>query len=322
MPYYLGLDVGFSKTRALVADDAGNWVGAALAPGGNRQAVGYKGFAHSIHQAVTLALANAALPAGDIAMCAMGIAGYDFPAELPDHQKAIRSLRLPFQTIIANDAVLGLYAGTNEGIGVNVSAGSGINCRGRGQNGQEGRIVGNGVTFGEFGGASEMVWKGLQAVNYAWIKRNPPTMLTRHYLEAVGALDEMDLMEGISNGRYQLPPTLATRIFAAAQLGDAAAEEVVRWAGEELAWLAISVARQIGLDHTHVQVVGSGSLFKAGKILIDPFCATLGSHMPDALFKVLEVEPVTGAVLMAMQAANANTQAARATLLQIGHQIT
>jgi hypothetical protein len=36
-------------------------------------------------------------------------------------------------------------------------------------------------------------------VSYAWIKRIPPTALTQIYLEAMGAKDGMDLMEGLSN---------------------------------------------------------------------------------------------------------------------------
>ena len=80
--------------------------------------------------------------------------------------------------------------------GGKLSAGSGVNCCGRGPNGEEGRIVGNGTDFGEFGGGSEMVWKGLHMVNYAWIKRISPTALTAIYLEYTGAEDELDF-----NGR-------------------------------------------------------------------------------------------------------------------------
>ena len=133
-------------------------------------------------------------------------------------------------------------ASATRGVGVNVTAGSSNNCRGRGPGGQEGRIVGNGVMFGEYGGAYEIMARGLQMVNYAWIKRIPPTALTQIYLEATGARSEIDLMEGLSNGQYRLTSFLTIQVMDTARAGDAAARDIFDWAGENLA-AAISVLR-------------------------------------------------------------------------------
>ena len=76
-------------------------------------------------------------------------------------------------------------------------AASGVNCRGRGRYGKEGCIVGNEVDFGKFGGGIEIAHRDGQFVNYAWMKRIPPTKLTEIFLEATGAKDEADLMEGL-----------------------------------------------------------------------------------------------------------------------------
>lgn len=124
--------------------------------------------------------------------------------------------------------------GATRGIGVNVTAGSSNNCHGRNREGKQGRIVGNGHTFGEYGGATEIVWRALHIVNYAWIKRTAPTSLTQILLHATGAKDELDLMEGISNGYYQLSSSIVLEVINAARLGDSLACEVIHWAGEEL----------------------------------------------------------------------------------------
>ena len=58
------------------------------------------------------------------------------------------------------------------------------------------------MTFGEFGGGVEIAVRALQTVNYAWIKRNPPTMLTKILLEDTGAKNELELMEGLSNDHF------------------------------------------------------------------------------------------------------------------------
>ena len=107
-------------------------------------------------------------------------------------------------------------------------------------------------------------------VNYAWIQRIPPTQLTKIYIEAVGAIDEIDLMEGISNQRYHLFPDLALEVIRAAHNGDHAASEVIQWAGEELGWLAVSVARQIEMENDEVEIIQSGSIFEAGELITKP----------------------------------------------------
>jgi N-acetylglucosamine kinase-like BadF-type ATPase len=217
---------------------------------------------------------------------------------------------------VVNDGVNGLLAGTTHGIGVNVTAGSGVNCCGRGPNGEEGRIVGNGSSFGEFGGGIEIVWKGLHMVNYAWIKRIPPTALTAIYLDATGAKDELNLMEGLSSEKYHLFPFIAIKIFEAAQAGDTAAREVVRWAGEELGWLAVSVTRQIGMEQDEVEIVQSGSVFDGGELLTGPMRQVIFQHVPKAHITRLDGPPVVGPLLLGIQAAGVDGYPVRQTLIQ------
>ena len=317
MRYFLGVDVGSSKTHALLADENGQALGFGTAGAGNWQGVGYDGLQAALHQAVDAACAMANIQKDAIAGAGFGVAGYDFPStDRQPHLETLATLGLVCPVDVVNDGINGLLAAAPNGIGVSLAAGSGINCCGRGPNGEEGRIVGNGINFGEFGGGSEIVWKGLHQVNYAWIQRIPPTALTQIYLGAVGASDIIDLMEGLSNERYHLYPAIAIQIFDAAQSGDAAAQDVVRWASEELAWLAISVARQIGMQNEVVEVVLSGSIFKAGEILTKPMQAQILEHVPQAEFTHLTVPPVVGAALLGMEMGSFNGYIVRDELIR------
>ncbi|MBT7070258.1 MAG: hypothetical protein HN975_05130 [Anaerolineae bacterium] len=317
MLYFLGVDVGSSKTHALIANENGQAVGFGTAGAGNWQVVGYDGLAAALQKSVNAACQMAGIKKDAISGAGFGVAGYDFPAtDRKPHLETLATLGLVSPVDVVNDGINGLLAGTRNGIGVSLAAGSGVNCYGRGPNGKEGRIVGNGINFGEFGGGSEIVWKGLHQVNYSWIKRIPPTALTQIYLDAVGARDVLDLMEGLSNERYHLYAGIAVQIFEAAKNGDIAGLDVVSWVSEELAWLAISVARQIGMQNAEIEIVLSGSIFNAGEILIEPMRRLILVHVPKAQFTHLNAPPVIGATLLGMDVGGFDGYAVRDELIR------
>lgn len=316
MRYFLGIDVGSSKTHALIADETGQCIGFGRAGGGNHQNVGYDGLAYVLKKSFEGACREARLKEALIAGAGFGIAGFDFPSEREDHLQAIAHLGLKCPVDVINDGANGLISGTSQGVGVNVTAGSGTNCRGRGKNGEEGRIVGNGPEFGEFGGAIEIVYRAMQFVNYAWIKRIPPTKLTQIFLEATGAKDEIDLMEGISNKYYHLFPFIAVEVINAAREGDQAAREVIRWSAEELGWLAISVARQIEMENDEIEIVQSGSIFEASELIAKPMYDIVMKHLPRAKLIRLDGPPVVGPLMLGMQMAGIDPYPMRRKLIE------
>ena len=301
MKYFLGIDVGSSKTHALIVDEAGKCVGFGKAGGGNHQSVEYDGLENSLRESFNGALKMSGVDKAHIAGAGFGVAGYDFPSDRESHLQAISKLELSCRLEVVNDGWNGLFAGATRGIGVNVTSGSSNNCRGRNKEGKEGRIVGNGVTFGEYGGGIEIAAKALQAVNYAWIKRTSPTMLTKILLEYTDAKNELELMEGFSSSYYHLAPFLTIDVIRAANEGDVAAGEIIHWAGEELGWLAVAVARQIEMENEEVEIVQSGSVFEAGDIITNPMCDIVMKHLPKAKLIRLDGPPVVGAVILGME---------------------
>jgi N-acetylglucosamine kinase-like BadF-type ATPase len=315
MRYFLGMDVGSSKTHAMIVDEAGRCVGFGRSGSGNHQSVGYDGLAETLKTAFDEAKAMAGLSASQIAGAGFGVAGCDFPVDHAPHLEAIASLGMACPVEVVNDGVNGLLAGATQGFGLNVTAGSSNNCRGRSRDGREGRIVGNGGMFGENGGALEIMLRGLQMVNFAWIRRIPPTALTDIYIAAAGAKNEIDLMEGLSYGQYHLLPSLAVQVAAAAREGDAAAVEVLAWAGEELGWLAVSVARQIGMENEEVEIVQSGSVFDAGDVIMTPMKELVLRYCPRARLIRLKGLPVIGAVVLGMEQAGYDGYAVRENMV-------
>jgi N-acetylglucosamine kinase-like BadF-type ATPase len=323
MKYFLGIDVGSSKTHALISDEMGRCVGFGRSGGGNHQGAGYDGLAQVLQESFAQAREMSGVDLAHFAGAGFGVAGYDFPSERESHLRAIARLGLPCPVEVVNDGLNGLFAGASRGVGVNVTAGSSVNCRGRNKKGKEGRIVGNGATFGEFGGGSEITVRTLQMVNYAWIKRNPPTRLTKILLEVTGARDELDLMEGISNDRFPAwhSPRLVLEVVRAAQEGDETARGVFRWAGEELGWLAVAVARQIEMENEEVEIIQSGSVFEAGQILTEPMRDLVLAYCPRAKLIRLDGPPAVGAVILGMEQAACDGYAVRDPLVRTAKEI-
>lgn len=321
MRYFLGIDVGSSKTHALIANETGACIGFGKSRGGNHQGVGYNGLENVLKESFEGAKQMAGVDPAHIAGAGFGVSGYDFPSDREAHLLAISKLGLSCPVEVVNDGVNGLLAGTTHGIGVNVTAGSSNNCRGRNKDGKEGRIVGNGAIFGEYGGGMEIASKALQVVNYAWIKRIPPTALTKILLEYTGAKNELELMEGFSNEDWHLAPRLAVEVIRVAREGDVAACEIIQGAGEELGWLAVSVARQIEMENEEVEIVQSGSIFEAGEIITNPMRHIVMQYLPKAKIIRLDGPPVVGAVILGMEQANFDGYVVRGNMVRTAKEI-
>ncbi len=314
--YFLGIDIGGTKSHALIADETGRAVGFGRAGPGNYQTVGYPGMEAALRTATEQALASAGLRRDQIAGAGFGIGGYDWPSQQVLMRDTIQSaLDLHAPLTLVNDAVLGLLAGTEAGWGVALVAGTGNNCRGRDRAGREGRVTGEGWQFGEYGGAGELVMRAVQVVSTAWSRRGPPTRLTEAFVAALGARDVDDLLEGLALDYYQLRGEAAPLVFQVAAAGDPVAVEVIAWAGRALGDLAVGVIRQLDLAHQPCDVVLIGSMFNGGPLLLDPLRATIQATAPQARLRRLAAPPVIGAVLLSMEHAGLPLAAPRATLI-------
>ncbi|MBI3737705.1 MAG: ATPase [Chloroflexi bacterium] len=302
--YFLGVDVGGTKTHALIADERGTAIGFGTGGPGNWQAVGFDGQRSVLRDVTRQVLTLAGVRVEQISGAGFGIAGYDWPSQLEPHLEVIQSLGLKCPLEVTNDAVIALMAGASQGWGIGIVAGTGNNCRGRDKNGREGRITGEGMRFGEFGGGAEIVMKAIHAVAYEWTQRGPSTVLSKTFMEITGAKDLLELIEGIDLARYAPDASWALGIFQAAYAGDEVARKIVEWSGRELGESACAVIRQLNIEHEEFEVVLAGSIFAGGDLYINPLQNTIHKLAPKAKLVKLEAPPVIGGVVLGMQKAD------------------
>ena len=304
--YFLGIDIGGTKSHALIADEQGRILGFGSGGAGNYESVGYPGLQARLHQIVEDALSSADLLADHIAGAGFGIAGYDWPSELPPILEVIKTLGLTAPIHVTNDSIIGLLAGASEGWGVVVVAGTSNNCRGWDRDRREGRTTGNSA-MGEYGGAGELVAQAVRAVAAEWTLRGPPTSLTETFIGLAGAASLPDLLEGLALQDYQAEADWAPAIFRdALEKEDRVARDLIAWAGRELGSLAVGVIRQLGFEAQVFEVVMVGGLYAGGPLLLDPFKESILAVAPNAQFVRLSAPPAVGGVLLGMEEAGFN----------------
>ena len=305
MRYFLGADLGGTKTHMVIADETGRAVGFGESGPGNHESVGFDGMYQTLADGLNGALISSGLEKSDIAGAGFGIAGYDWPSEKPKMIEVITRLGLDAPYEMMNDAIPGLVAGAEEGWGVVLISGTGCNARGWDKGHQrEGRVTGYGVLMGEAAGSSELVTRAMQLVGFEWTCRGPKTALSQMFMDALGVKALGELLEIYTQAPYHIGAEFAPRVFQVAQQGDPVAVELVHWAGRELGEMANGIIRQLEFEKLKFDVVLAGGMFEGGPMLVEPMRETIQRLAPDTRLVRLTIPPVVGAVLVGMEKGN------------------
>jgi len=311
--FFLGVDIGGTKSHALISDDKGNALGFGAFGPGNHEEVGYEGLRIALQTVTEKALAMAGLMKDQISAAGFGVAGYDWPSERQLTMDAIDSIGLLAPVEAVNDTIVGLLAGASRGWGIAVVAGTGTNAWGWDKDHRVGRVTG--VGYGEHGGAGSLVYEALSAIAYEWTKRGPKTQLTDEFLQLTGAKDIPALLEGIEVGDYTIGSDHAPLVFKVAIQGDPIALSIIQWAGNELGQTALAVIRQLNIAQQDFEVVLVGSVYEMGEMIIAPMQRVITSEAPKAELIRLSSPPVVGGVLLAMEHVGLNPSPLREHLI-------
>lgn len=323
----LGVDVGGSKTLAAVAGLDGAVLGAGRGPGGNRQVVGAAGFRAAVDVAAREALARADAisqgagaisPGVDVAAIVathVGAAGVDFPE---DRAELLAALGDTYRSVeVENDTLLGLYAGSSAGWGGVVVAGFGANAAARDTSGKTVFVGGVGGHTGDFGGMAMLGAEGLRLAIRSWEGREAKSILGECICEA-GGFSGMDaLFRAVAVYRGPDPLVVAAIVMESAEDGDAVCRDLVSRAGAEMG-LSVGVAlRRLGLERGEPEVVAMGGMVRmaagaggkpAGAVLLASLDDELRRIAPRAVLRILDTEPVVGALVAALRRAGVSAR--------------
>lgn len=299
--YYLGLDVGSSKTHALVVDEKGIIMGFGESGPGNQESVGFQGLQAVLVESVNGALRQAGVGMDQIVATGLGLSGYDWSSEDVDFTRTILAVGIhkPFRFV--NDALIGVMAGSDRGWGVSVVGGTGCNAWGWNESGKVGRMSGYGDWFGEGAGAGEIVHEALKCISRQWTMLGPETMLTQEFMKVTHEDTVESFLESVGKQRIDMNADYAPLVFDVARRGDKCAQTIIRWAGRQLGDLAVGVIKQLDLQDKDFDLILIGSLFTGGAMLTTPLRRVIRRAAPHAHLIRLDAPPAIGSVIMAMK---------------------
>ena len=306
MPWFLGIDAGGTHTRALVVHGESGQVGHGSAGPGNLRAQPLEQTLRSLELAMASALGAAGLHARELGGACLGLAGLRTEADAERLRAGLAPFGLGGALVLTNDLAIA-HRGSLEGeAGVHLIAGTGAAAYGRNAAGEEARAGGWGWRIDDGGSA---YWLGIRALEQAvrqadgraprgglltalldlWEVREPDALLPLVY-----DADPLRARERIAG--------LAKLVCALAEVGDEPSGQILDAGAEELARMAQSVARRLGLDAWKCPVAITGGVGEA-PAYAPRLALALRRFLPVAALRSAAYRPLAGAVLTAVDAA-------------------
>jgi N-acetylglucosamine kinase-like BadF-type ATPase len=310
----LAVDGGNSKTDLALVGADGRVLGAARGPHSSPHDLGLDGAVAVLEDLLFEAAAHAGLRRGDGELVDVGallLAGVDFPVEERELSERVDGLGWAQRILVANDTFAILRAGTEQGWGVAVTCGAGINCVGVAPDGRHARFPALGELTGDWGGGYDVGLAAQSAAARSEDGRGPATSLERLVPAHFGLETPAELAEAIHRGRIpqRRLSQLAPLVFAAAA-EDAVAAGLVDRLAEEIVSMAGAALRRLGLDADPVEVLLGGGLLRAGDArLLGAVERGLHEVAAGATVQVTDEPPIVGAALLALDALDASAEA-------------
>ena len=317
LDHVLGVDAGGSSVVAWLAhrNQAGEYarIGRGLGGPANPHSVGWDSAVAQMDLAIAGSFAEAGLPRGPVAAMCIAAAGVARRAEQQRLTNWALNHHLAAAVQVVDDAQPVLAAGTPQGWGIAVIAGTGSIVMGRSADGTTARAGGWGPLLGDEGSAYAIAVEGLRAAVRAVDGRGPQTRLVADLLAALNLTSPDQLISAIYDAhpeRAQLA-RLAPVVTRAAVERDGVAIQITDHAAASLAEQIEVVARalvpklELGNEESREGARDGFPLALAGGVLVETSLLRelLLDHTKQRSLPINSVqmvtEPVAGAVKLA-----------------------
>ena len=306
-PFILGMDGGGTVTTTWIADSDGIVLGRGHSGPSNIKAVGANTARNSLDLSILAAFQDAGLEVSPVEVSCLGLAGFDRPADKQWLETWAAESAWAQRLVLVNDGDLVVAAGTPEGWGVGVIAGTGSIAVGRDRDGRKSRSGGWGFILSDEGSAFAVAVAALRrVVRYADgrdSKRSEGDPLSRRIFEALGIPSIDGLVAAVYDDGLDRAKLawLAPAVVASAEEDPSIVAEILHPAACELAEMVVAVARNLGWSGGKLPLAMAGGFLLRSPIISDRLLGLLASEGYDV--NATDVwEPVQGAMVLARRA--------------------
>ena len=309
--YYLGIDGGTTRTKAVVGDDAGHIVGSGEGGASNYQVVGLEAAISGITNAVQRVLTAANLSLLQIECAVFGLSGMDLPKDREVLNAALVTAFPELVFDLVNDTWIMLKAGSNKGWGIALVCGGGANACACSRDGTWVTLRGLGYESGLRGGGLDMLRDILHFAFLSHDGTGPKSVLEQTVLDVTGAPDydtlQLLFLEAVQDTAghgelLQRALAIVPRVFDGATAGDEVCRHILMLQAESLAEGITGLVRKMGFEREAVDVVLGGSVFGGSNpTFVDRLTLLVHEVAPLARLGPPLLDPVLGAYVMALQ---------------------
>jgi len=298
--YFMGVDVGGSKTDLVLVDHSGTVISHLRAPGANYQGVGIQKAFEILSDAITKLTKKAGLNKEEITYSYFGVAGADMDYEIGIVRSILERLELKNYDF-DNDGRIALRSGTFDDVGIMISCGTGgitYGCDGK----KMIRKGGFSYFFGERLGSYIIAGMVASAIIRSKDGRDEHTIMQELFESKIGqSIEEIMHHEYMGEDRSKMAEymiLLFQTLYEAAHIYDYVALRILGQITQEVLKIVNIYEKQLDLTKP-VKVVLEGSFFKkADQILLKMIESALGN---DHKIIVPVQPPVFGAILLAAE---------------------
>ncbi len=300
----LGVDGGGTKTVAYLAridfNGLSEIVGRGNSGSSNIKAVGADKALANLLAAVEQAFAVGKESRVPVAVAVLGLSG----AGRPEAQELLREWDrknlISKHLVLVHDALSVLMAGTPDGEGVALIAGTGAVAFAADSQNKTAVVGGWGYWFGDEGSAFWLGQAAARAVSHACDGRSLPTRLTQAILDRLAITEPREILTALASGGdvRSVLAGLADLVTHCADQGDAVAVQIVEQAASELAGLVVAVAEKLELGRSFPLAL-AGGVICGSRLIRESLLNELASRIVSPTSVEIVADPVVGCLRIA-----------------------
>ena len=300
MRYILGFDGGGTKTECVLMNSADQVLARTYAGASNPSRIGVESAARAVEQSAELALRATGLPRTVITAVGAGLAGTAKP-EMKERMLGALQKCFPGATITILTDLEAALAAAGEGPAIVLVVGTGSAAFGRNADGEIARAGGYGPSSSDHGSAYDI---GKRAIAVAIQERRggSDSALGRQILAQLRCTEWPVVQHRAQTMPDEIFPPIFPVVAAAADSGDATAQEILVHAAQEVSSLVADVADRLHLREKEFLLAKIGGTIGRSRFFDAQIDAALEQVAPSAQMGKLRISPAEAAALAAKEA--------------------